>query len=234
MPASTQFPQVFGLGESWDPTVMKTVGATTGYEARVYNARGVSDTGRGIGVIMRGPQRRSRATTRAGAAPRNRSARIPTWSARWRRATSPGCTATIRVPAGGVHAQALRRELERDDAPARARRTSTRATCASTTPPRSGPPIREGHADGIMTAYNQINGIPAGVSPILKSMVRGEWGFDGFFSTDGQAATHWVHDQHYFHDAGRGHRRGDRPGGSGVLLQSNVAPTVERARSRRA
>jgi len=55
MPQSTQFPQVFGLGESWDPEVMRTVGETVGYEARVYNARGTSDTGRGIGVITRGP-----------------------------------------------------------------------------------------------------------------------------------------------------------------------------------
>ena len=55
MPMSTQFPQVFGLGESWDPEVTRAVGATTGYEARAYNARGISDTGRGISVIMRGP-----------------------------------------------------------------------------------------------------------------------------------------------------------------------------------
>ena len=94
MPVSTQFPQVFGLGESWDPDVMKTVGATVGYEARVYNARGVSDTGRGIGIITRGPNV-DLCTTRAGAAPRSRSARIRTWSARWRRATWPAFTATI-------------------------------------------------------------------------------------------------------------------------------------------
>ena len=80
----------------------------------------------------------------------------------------------------------------------RARRTSTRATCTSTTLATFRTAVREGRADGIMTAYNQINGIPAGVSPILKSIVQRDWGFDGFFSTDGQAATHWVEDQHYY------------------------------------
>ena len=55
MPSSTQFPQVFGLGESWDPEVRRSSARPTGYEARVYNARGVSDTGRGAGVITRGP-----------------------------------------------------------------------------------------------------------------------------------------------------------------------------------
>ena len=94
---STQFPQVFGLGESWDPAVMKTVGATVGYEARVYNARGVSGTGRGIGVVIARAATSISSTTRAGAAPRSRSARTRTWSARWRRATWPGSTATIRA-----------------------------------------------------------------------------------------------------------------------------------------
>ena len=51
----TQFPQAFGLAESWDPEVMQTVGATTGYEARVYNARGINDLGRGTAMVVRAP-----------------------------------------------------------------------------------------------------------------------------------------------------------------------------------
>src|SRR4051794_7687643 len=52
----TQFPQTSGLAESWDPEAMKTVGATTAYEARVYNAlRGVNAQGRGVGVVLRAP-----------------------------------------------------------------------------------------------------------------------------------------------------------------------------------
>ena len=88
--------------------------------------------------------------------------------------------------------------------------------------------MREGHADGIMTAYNQINGVPAGVSPILKRLVRREWGFDGFFSTDGQAATHWVEDQHYYATMDQAIARRSQAG-SGVLLQSNARANVTNA-----
>ena len=37
-----------------------------------------------------------------------------------------------------------------------------RATCASTTAATFRTAVREGRADGIMTAYNQINGVPGG------------------------------------------------------------------------
>ena len=38
-----------------------------------------------------------------------------------------------------------------------------------------------------MTAYNKINGVAAAATPLLKSMVIGEWGFDGIICTDGGA-----------------------------------------------
>ena len=89
--------------------------------------------------------------------------------------------------------------------------------------------VREGHADGIMTAYNQINGVPAGVSPILKAMRPARLGLRRLLSTDGQAATHWVQDQHYFATLDEAIAAAIGPGGSGVLLQSNVAPNVNSA-----
>ena len=47
--------------------------------------------------------------------------------------------------------------------------------------------IRSAHAQGMMTAYNKINGVAAAATPLLKSMVIGEWGFDGIICTDGGA-----------------------------------------------
>ena len=76
---------------------MKTVGATVGYEARVYNARGVSDTGRGIGIITRGPNvdlvhdprwGRTEESFGEDPVPGRRDGRRATW---------PACTATIRA-----------------------------------------------------------------------------------------------------------------------------------------
>ena len=227
MPMSTQFPQVFGLGESWDPAVMKTVGATVGYEARVYNARGVSDTGRGIGIITRGPN--------------VDLVHDPRWG-RTEESFGEDPYLVGEMAKGylaGLHGEDPRYLLAACTLKHFAANSNetTRLSSSSNVDPRNlreyytatfRTAVRDGRADGIMTAYNQINGVPAGVSPILKAMVRGEWGFDGFFSTDGQAATHWVQDQGYFPtlDQAIGAAVAET---SGVLLQSNVAPNVTAA-----
>jgi beta-glucosidase len=227
MPMSTQFPQVFGLGESWDPEAMKVVGATTGYEARVYNARGIGNSGRGTGVVLRGPNV------------------DPVHDPRWGRTEESFGEDPYLV---GEMAKGYLAGLHGDDPQyllaactlkhfAANSNETTRLTSSSNLDARNlheyyaatfRAAVVDGHADGIMTAYNQINGIPAGVSPILKSVVKEAWGFDGFFSTDGQAATHWVQDQHYYptieHAVGAAIAVG-----SGVLLQSNVAATVNNA-----
>ncbi|HAL73468.1 MAG TPA: hypothetical protein DCM45_00065 [Clostridiales bacterium] len=45
--------------------------------------------------------------------------------------------------------------------------------------------IREGHAQSIMTSYNRINGVPASVNDqLLTTLLREEWGFDGFVVSD--------------------------------------------------
>ena len=139
MPTSTQFPQVFGLGESWDPEVMQIVGATTGYEARVYNARGISDTGRGAGVIMRGPNvdlvhdpRWGRTEESFGEDPY-----LIGEMAKGYLAGLHGDDPNYLLAACTLKHFAANSTRRRASA---ARPTSTTATCASTTPPRSGPP----------------------------------------------------------------------------------------------
>jgi beta-glucosidase len=197
-------------GESWDPEVTRIVGATTGYEARAYNARGVSDTGRGIGIIMRGPNV------------------DPIHDPRWGRTEESYGEDPYLV---GEMAKGYLAGLHGDDPNylmgactlkhfAANSNETTRLSSSSNLDARNmheyylatfRTAVVEGRADGIMTAYNQINGIPAGTSPILKSIVRDAWGFDGFFSTDGQAATHWVEDQHYYRRSNRRSARPSRP-----------------------
>ncbi len=43
--------------------------------------------------------------------------------------------------------------------------------------------IEEAHAEGVMGAYNRVNGEPACASPELMGKLR-EWGFDGYFVSD--------------------------------------------------
>jgi beta-glucosidase len=47
------------------------------------------------------------------------------------------------------------------------------------------PAFREGHAMGAMAAYHEIDGIPVTADPhLLKTILRGEWGFQGFVLSD--------------------------------------------------
>lgn len=47
------------------------------------------------------------------------------------------------------------------------------------------PAMREGHAQGVMAAYHEIDGIPATDDPyLLKQILRQEWGFNGFVLSD--------------------------------------------------
>ncbi len=45
--------------------------------------------------------------------------------------------------------------------------------------------IRIGHAEGIMTSYNVMNGVPTSENAdMLRGIVRSEWGYEGFITTD--------------------------------------------------
>lgn len=48
--------------------------------------------------------------------------------------------------------------------------------------------IKEGRAESVMTSYNRINGVPASANEfLLKTLLREEWGFDGFVISDAGA-----------------------------------------------
>jgi beta-glucosidase len=216
----TQFPQAFGLGEAWDPEVTKIVGSTTGYEARVYNARGITPTGRGTGIVVR--------------APNVDLSRDPRWG---RTEESYGEDPYLigelaKGYLAGLHgpdpkyllaASVLKHFMANSN-------ESTRVTSSSNLDERNlreyyaapfGTAVRGGHAQGIMTAYNKINGIPAAVSPLLKSLVMGEWGFDGLICTDGGAPGLLVTDQRYFPTLEQSVSAVIK-GGTGTLLQGNA------------
>src|SRR5512134_821359 len=46
--------------------------------------------------------------------------------------------------------------------------------------------VREGRIGAVMASYNEINGVPSHVNAwLLKDLLRGEWGFEGFVVSDG-------------------------------------------------
>ena len=196
----TQFPQAFGLAESWDPDAMNVVGATTAYEARVYNAmRGVNAQGRGVGVVLR--------------APLVDLGRDPRWG-RTEESSGEDPYLVSKLSEGyiaGLHgsdpkylmaASTLKHWLANNN-------ETNRNISSSDFDERNlreyyGVPfehaIRVSHAQGIMEAYNKVNGEPSATSSLLKSLVIGEWGFDGVLSTDAWVPNTLVSDQHDYPD----------------------------------
>jgi beta-glucosidase len=196
----TQFPQTSGLAESWDPDAMKTVGATTAYEARVYNAlRGVNAQGRGVGVVIR--------------APLVDLGRDPRWG-RTEESSGEDPYLVSKLSEGymaGLHgddptyllaASTLKHWLGNNN-------ETMRNTSSSDFDERNlreyyavpfEHAIRVSKGQGIMEAYNKVNGEPSATSPLLKSLVMGEWGFDGVFSTDAWVPNTLVSDQKAYPD----------------------------------
>ena len=61
--------------------------------------------------------------------------------------------------------------------------------------------IVEGHAHSIMCSYNRVNGVPSCGNPwLLESVLRKEWGFDGFVVSDCGAIGAMVWGHHVKHD----------------------------------
>jgi beta-glucosidase len=59
------------------------------------------------------------------------------------------------------------------------------------------PAVRQGHAMGIMAAYNDIDGIPCTANPwLLNTVLRKEWGFKGFVLSD-LGAIRRLYDAHH-------------------------------------
>ena len=48
--------------------------------------------------------------------------------------------------------------------------------------------IADANPTGIMTSYNQVNGFPTSQHPMQRDLLKGEWGFEGFITSDWRRA----------------------------------------------
>lgn len=178
---TTQFPQAYGLGETWDPELVRQVAAQEAEDARYlfqsprYNRSG---------LIVR--------------APNADLARDP----RWGRTEEVFGEDPLHV---GTLAVAFVRGLQGEDP--RYFKTASlvkhflansnedgRESSSSNFGQRlwreyyAKPfemAIVEGGARALMASYNAVNGVPQHVNPSLRETVVGEWGLDGIVCTDG-------------------------------------------------
>jgi beta-glucosidase len=192
---TTQFPQPPGMGASWDPDLVREAAGVEGYEARFITQTAKYE--RRI-LMLWGPQADL--------------ARDPRW----------GRTEEVYGEdpfLNGTMAVAFIRGLQGDDpkywqAAALLKHflanenENNRNSSSSNFDERLfweyySVPFRMGFVDGgakaVMASYNAWNGTPMAVNPILRSIVRDQWGVD-VISTDGGAVHLLVNPRHLFPD----------------------------------
>ncbi len=203
---TTQFPQSVGLGETWDPELLRQVAGIEGYEARytfntdtlfTVNQRG--DKHRRVGIVIR--------------APNADLARDPRWGRSEESfGEDPYLTGTMAAAfAKGLqgdnqkywlsaslmkHFLANSNENGRDGSSSDFDERLLREYY--TVPFRMG--VTEGGSRAYMASYNAWNGIPMTVNPILKDITMREWGLDGIICTDAGALTNMVTKHKYYPD----------------------------------
>jgi beta-glucosidase len=203
---TTQFPQSVGLGETWDPDLLRQAAALEGYEARYIfqsdfqyaeGSRGTKH--RRAGIVVR--------------APNTDLARDPRWGrSEESYGEDPYLTGTMASafikglqgddPKYWLTAALMKHFLANSNENGRGGSSSNfderllREYYAA--PFRMG--VIEAGARAYMTAYNAYNGIPMAAQPILKDLTMREWGFDGIICTDAGALTNMVSDHKYYPD----------------------------------
>lgn len=180
---TTTFPQEKGLGATWDPELLKKIGALEGYEARYYYQNPVFDRG---GVVVR--------------APNADLSRDPRWGRTEESyGEDPLLVGTLTAafaqglqgpdPKHWQAASLMKHFLANENENGRAHSSSDFDERLFreyySVPFRMG--FEEGGSRAVMAAYNAWNGIPMMIHPVLKDVMIKEWGNDGLICTDGGA-----------------------------------------------
>ena len=185
---TTQFPQPPGMGETWDPELVREAGSVEGSEARYISDR--PDFNRSI-LMLWGPQADL--------------ARDP----RWGRSEEVygedpffnGTMVTSFVrglqgddPKHWQSAALLKHFLANSNEDGRNNSNSVFDDRLFweyySVPFRMG--FLDGGARGVMASYNAVNGTPMAVNPILKSIVEDKWGVDVLSSDGGAIKLLWT------------------------------------------
>ncbi len=180
---TTTFPQEKGLGNTWDPELLKRIAGEEGYEARYYYQNPVTDFG---GVVVR--------------APNADLSRDPRWGRSEESfGEDPFFVGTMTVAfvqglqgADPKHWQAaslMKHFLANENENGRAHSSSDFGERLFreyySVPFRMG--FEQGGSRAVMAAYNSWNGVPMMINPVLKNVMIKEWGNDGLICTDGGA-----------------------------------------------
>lgn len=192
---TTQFPQAYGLGATWDPELIRQVAAQEAHEARYLFQNPKYRRG---GLVVRSPNADL--------------ARDPRWG-RTEESYGEDPYLTGTLAAAFVHG------LQGTDTHYLLTASLTKHFLAN-----SNEDLRESSssnfderlwreyyakpfemavsagAPALMAAYNAVNGTPAHIHPMLRAIVMKEWGLNGIISTDGGGLRLLVSDHKAFPD----------------------------------
>jgi len=188
---TTQFPQARGLGQTWDPELLRQAAAIEAYDARYAFGR----YHRG-GLVVR--------------APNADLSRDP----RWGRSEESYGEDPFQT---GTMATAFTRGLQGDETYWMTASLLKHFLANSNEDGRDGSSsdfddrlfheyyavpfrmaIEDGKANAFMTSYNAWNHMPMTANPVLHDVVMRDWGFDGIICTDAGALTNMVKAHHVF------------------------------------
>ncbi len=196
--SATTFPQTIGLAASFDRELLSEIGTVTGKEARAFYNR----TGKKEGTTLWFPTvdlERSpywgRTEEGYGEDPYLTSelAKAIITSAQNDNGKDP-----LMVTSGPKHFFANNNEYHRTSCNCS---ISPRLMQEYYTVPFKAA-IKDAGAYSVMSSYNEVNGIPMMLNPMLNDVVKDEWGMRdrGHIVTDGGDFMQTVNDHHYFND----------------------------------
>lgn len=197
---TTIFPQEKGLGATWDPALMKKIGALEGEEGRYYYQNPNYNFG---GIVMR--------------APNVDLSRDPRWGrTEESMGEDPYLVGTMAVafihglqgpdPRHLLGASLMKHFLANENENGRSYTSSNFDERLFreyySVPFRMG--FEQGGSRAVMAAYNSWNGTPMMIHPVLKEVMIKEWGNDGIICTDGGALGLLITDHKSFSDKEHG------------------------------
>lgn len=198
--STTIFPQSYGMGQTWDTTMMRRMGEIEGYEVR-YMAQS-SKYNRG-GFVVR--------------APNADLGRDPRWGRTEEcYGEDPFLVGTMSVafikglqgpdPNHWQVASLMKHFLANSNEDSRTWSTSNfnerQLREYYALPFQMG--VEQGGSRAYMAAYNKVNEVPMMVSPLLKELTVDEWGQNGIICTDGGALKLLISDHKQYETIGMG------------------------------
>jgi beta-glucosidase len=225
---NTTFPQTIGLAAGWDRELMYKIGEVTATEARAYYT--MNERKRGLAfwaptIDLEKDPRWGRTEEGYGEDP----FLTTELSSAYIRGAQGDDPVYLRASCGPKHFFANNNEKDR-------------GFCSCSIPSRClheyylvpfKGAIQDAKAASLMTSYNEVNGIPMMLHPILNDIVKNEWGMDGHIVTDGGDFLHTVRLHHYVDSHGETlaaalHNGGDSMTDDPVAIVAAVNEALEK------